>query len=128
MTAPFRVVVIEDDPDLRKLIQVTLQFTAGWEVATAADGPAGLTRVRDVRPDAVLVDLMMPDMDGYEVCRRLKADPATVAIPLILITARQQLDEARLRASGAAGVIQKPFDPDQLAPRVRALAADPPRG
>ncbi len=122
MAKGFSVVVIEDDPDLRKLIQVTLQFTAGWEVATAEDGPSGIAAVQAARPDAVVVDLMMPGMDGYEVCRRLKADKATTGIPLVLLTARKEVDENRVRAAGAAGVILKPFSLDELAPRIRGLS------
>ena len=125
MGTSFHVVVIEDDPDLRKLIQSTLQFTAGWEVATAADGPAGIAAVRSRRPDAVVVDLMLPGMDGYAVCRALKADPATAAIPLVLLTARKGIDEAEARGAGAAGVIFKPFTADDLAKRIATLCAPP---
>ena len=121
MVVPFRVVVIEDDSDLRKLVQATLQFTAGWEVTTAADGAEGIEAVRRLRPDAVVVDLMMPGMDGYEVCRRLNEHPDTAGIPLVLLTARKQLDDAQVEAAGAAGVIFKPFEPDELASRIRQL-------
>jgi DNA-binding response OmpR family regulator len=123
MAPAFSVVVIDDDPDLRQLIRLTLQFTAGWDVATAADGPSGIAAVGARHPDAVIVDLMMPGMDGYEVCRRLKAEAATARIPLVLLTARKELDEDRVREVGAAGVILKPFDLDQLAERVRTLCA-----
>ena len=122
----FQMVVIEDDPDLRKLIQVTLQFTAGWDVATAADGPAGIAAVRTRRPDAVVVDLMLPGMDGYAVCRALKADAATAAIPLVLVTARKDIDEAEARRAGAAGVIFKPFSLDDFSGRIEALCAPRP--
>lgn len=122
----FHVVVIEDDPDLRKLVQVTLQFTAGWQVATAADGPAGIAAVRTRLPDAVLVDLMLPGMDGYAVCRALKADAATAAIPLVILTARTEIDEAEARRAGAAGVLFKPFAPERLAERIQALCGGEP--
>ncbi len=121
MIVPFRVVVIEDDRDLRKLVQATLQFTAGWEVTTACDGAQGIEAVRRLRPDAVVVDLMMPGMDGYEVCRCLNEYPDTVGIPLVLLTARKQLDEAQVEAAGVAGVIFKPFEPDKLASRIHQL-------
>lgn len=120
MTASFRIVVIDDDPDLRKLVQATLQFMAGWEVATAASGGEGIDVVQRFRPDAVAVDLMMPDMDGFEVCRRLKADPATAAIPIVLLTGRQT-DGAQANAVGAVGVIDKPFDIERLAEQILAL-------
>jgi len=116
-----RVVLIEDDADLRRVVQLTLQFGASWVVETAPDGPSGLDMVKREKPDLVLVDLMMPGMDGYEVCRRLVADETTTRIPIVLLTARQNLDPERVRASGARGVITKPFDLDALAPAIVRL-------
>ena len=124
-TRAVRAVLIEDDADLRRVVQLTLQFGASWDVTTAPDGPAGIEAVRQLQPDVVLVDLMMPGMDGYEVCRRLLGDRATSAIPIVLLTARQNLDAARVRASGARGVIAKPFDPDALAAAILALCGAP---
>lgn len=121
MASGVRVVLIDDDADLRRLIRTTLEFTAGWVVATAGGGAEGLALVRAERPDAVIVDLMMPEMDGYEVCRRLKEDPATAAIPVVFLTARKRIDEAQVRAVGAAGVLFKPFEPDDLAARIADL-------
>ncbi|UCC71216.1 MAG: response regulator [Gemmatimonadota bacterium] len=123
MESGFRVVLVDDDPDLRKLVKLTLEFTAGWEVTLAADGAEGIEVVRDLKPDAAVVDLMMPGMDGYEVCRRLKDDPDTAAIPVVFLTARKELDEARVREVGASGVVIKPFDPDQLAEELQRLCA-----
>ena len=122
MGTPLRVVVIDDDPDLRNLIKLTLEFTAGWDVTTAQDGASGIETVRAIKPNLVVVDLMMPGMDGYEVCRRLKAEADTAEIPLVMLTARKQLDELQLEQVGAAGVVFKPFDPDELAKRVREIA------
>lgn len=121
---PVHVVLIEDDADLRRVVQLTLQFGAGWHVHTAPDGPAGIHAVKQRRPDIVLVDLMMPGMDGYEVCRRLINDDATARIPIVLLTARQNLDPERVRASGARGVITKPFDLDALAPEIVRLCQE----
>ena len=118
-----RAVLIEDDADLRRVVQLTLEFSASWSVTTAPDGPTGIHAVRESRPDVVLVDLMMPGMDGYEVCRRLLGDSATADIPIVLLTARQNLDAERVRASGARGVITKPFDLDTLAPSILSLCA-----
>ena len=121
---PVRVVLIEDDADLRRVVQLTLQFGASWNVKTAPDGPSGIALVKQLRPDIVLVDLMMPGMDGYEVCRRLVSDDATKRIPIVLLTARQNLDPERVRASGARGVITKPFDLDALAPAILRLTSE----
>ncbi len=121
MTPPFRVVLIDDDPDLRQLIKVTLEFTAGWEVATASNGADGIELVRKLNPDAVVADVMMPVMDGYEVCHRLKQEPSSATIPVVLLTARKELDDALIESSGAAGVLFKPFEPDELAARIRQL-------
>ena len=119
MDTTFRVVLIDDDPDLRRLVKLTLEFTAGWEVTTAADGAEGIDVVREVRPDVAVVDYMMPGMDGYEVSRRLREDPETADIPIVFLTARKELDDAQVRESGAVGVVVKPFNPDTLAEELR---------
>ena len=117
----FRALIIDDDRDLLRLIQRTLEFTAGWEVHTAPSGASGLELARRLGPNVILVDVMMPEIDGYEVCRRLKADPVTAGVPIVLLTARRDLDERRVKETGAAGVLFKPFQPDELARRVREL-------
>jgi CheY-like chemotaxis protein len=121
MADTFRALIIDDDRDLLLLVQKTLEFMAGWEVVTAGSGSAGIALARSAVPDVVVVDVMMPEMDGYEVCRRLKADPATAGVPIVLLTARRDLDQRRLTAAGAAGVLLKPFQPDQLARQLREL-------
>ncbi len=122
MAEPFRALVIDDDPDLLMLVRRTLEFTAGWEVATARSGAVGVELARALPvPHVILVDVMMPEMDGYEVCRRLKADPATAPVPIVLLTARRDLNKHKLTASGAAGVVLKPFQPTELARQVREL-------
>jgi DNA-binding response OmpR family regulator len=123
MADPFRALVIDDDRDLLNLIRRTLEFTAGWEVRTAPSGAAGLELAREAPIDVIVVDVMMPEMDGYEVCRRLKADTATAGIPIVLLTARRDLDQGRLAGTGAAGVVFKPFDPGELARQVRGFCA-----
>jgi CheY-like chemotaxis protein len=117
----FRSLIIDDDLDLLLLLRRTLEFTAGWDVHTASTGAAGLELARTIAPDAILVDVMMPEMDGYEVCRRLKADEGTARIPVVLLTARREMDPARLSAAGAAGVLYKPFQPAKLAQQIRDL-------
>jgi CheY-like chemotaxis protein len=115
----FRALIIDDDPDLLLLVRRTLEFTAGWQVATAGSGAAGIALAQATRPQVILVDVMMPEMDGYEVCRRLKADPALARIPVVLLTARRELNPRQLAESGAAGVVFKPFQPAELAQQVR---------
>ncbi|HUL48717.1 MAG TPA: response regulator [Gemmatimonadales bacterium] len=123
MAGALRALVIDDDRDLLNLIRLTLEFTAGWKVTTASSGVAGLSLATASSPrppdgpalDLIVVDVMMPEMDGYEVCQRLKADPATAGIPVVLLTARKELDEERVTRVGAVGVVLKPFDPQQLA-------------
>ena len=121
MADSFRALVIDDDRDLLNLIGRTLEFTAGWSVQTAPSGAAGIELARGSPPDVIVVDVMMPEMDGYEVCRRLKADPGTAGVPIVLLTARRDLDQSRVEGTGAAGVVFKPFEPGELARQVRAL-------
>src|SRR5881396_1571611 len=121
MADTFRALIIDDDRDLVRLVQRTLEFTAGWQVVTAGSGSAGIELARSAALDVILVDVMMPEMDGYEVCRRLKADPATATVPIVLLTARRDLNQARLAETGAAGVVLKPFQPEELARQVRGF-------
>src|SRR2546428_13904167 len=105
MVDAFRALIIDDDPDLLRLVRRTLEFTAGWEVVTAGSGAAGVELARSATTlDVILVDVMMPEMDGYEVCRRLKADPETAPGPLELLTGRRDLTQARMEVTGGAGV------------------------
>jgi len=123
MADTFRALIIDADPDLLRLVRRTLEFTAGWRVVTAGSGTAGIELARSATLDVILVDVMMPEMDGYEVCRRLKADPATAAVPIVLLTARRDLNQARLAETGVAGVVLKPFQPEELARQVREFCS-----
>jgi two-component system phosphate regulon response regulator PhoB len=118
------VLVVEDDGDIRDLLSFRLS-RAGFSVHEASDGESGLAAVAAIRPDVVLLDWMMPGMDGLEVCRRLRADPDTAAIPVVLLTARaRDLDVERGLAAGVDAYIAKPFTPAELLEAVRtALAA-----
>lgn len=113
-SGPFRVVVVDDDPEMVKAIRVMLRI-AGIEVLEALSGLTGFMLVKRELPDAVVLDIMMPDIDGYEVCRKLKLNPDTRGIPIIFLTARsgQQHIERGL-SLGAQGYITKPFTPDEL--------------
>jgi CheY-like chemotaxis protein len=115
------VLVVDDDPVIQKLLQVNFEME-GYAVITAGDGVEGLERAQADRPDIVVCDIMMPRMDGLEVARRLKADPNTASIPILLLSAKaQQADVAAGEATGADDYVTKPFDPLDLLQRVAGL-------
>ncbi|MBC7224743.1 MAG: response regulator [Anaerolineae bacterium] len=119
MTA--KILVVDDDPAALKLISYTLR-REGYEVSTAADGMEALTLARHERFDLIILDIMMPGMDGYEVCRRLRANPQTAGIPIIMLTARSQVrDKVSGFRSGTDEYITKPLLPHELVSRVKAL-------
>jgi two-component system phosphate regulon response regulator PhoB len=124
-----RAVVVEDEEDIRGLLAFTLR-EAGWETHTAATGEDGLELVRSVRPSVVLLDLMLPDISGIEVCRRLRADPANRLLGIVMVTARgDEYDRVLGFESGADDYVVKPFSVRELAMRVWALARSTvPRG
>lgn len=104
------VLFAEDDPHIRRVSEIALR-RAGFEVVCVSDGAEALQMLEDRLFDLVLLDGMMPKIDGLEVCRRIKADPRTARVPVVLLSARSQgADEAAGRAAGAAGYIRKPFD------------------
>jgi CheY-like chemotaxis protein len=110
-----KILVVEDDPDIQKLIRMSLKFQGVAEVFVASDGQECLEVVQGVRPDLILMDVTMPRLDGYETCRRLKADPRTRSIPVIFLTAKTQKAEEEIGTqAGALGYLTKPFDPMAL--------------
>ncbi len=113
-------VLIVDDQDPNRLLLRDLLEAQGHEVTEAIDGPSALRRVVEAAPDVVLLDIALPGMDGFEVCRRLKADPATASIPVLLVTALSQRDQRLLGiGAGANDYITKPIDKTDLSLRVR---------
>lgn len=115
------VVLAEDEPDIQLVARLALK-RAGFVVRVVNNGHEALAAVREAAPDVVLLDWMMPDMDGPEACRQLKADPATSHIPVIFVTARSQEAEIqRGLALGAVGYITKPFDALTLGDQVTRL-------
>jgi two-component system OmpR family response regulator len=110
-----RVLLVEDDPDILKVASLALRFDGRFHVLQASSGSQGLALARKEQPDLVVLDVMMPDMDGYETLKRLKADEATSEIPVVFLTARAQEPEMRKGlVMGAVGYLVKPFDPMQL--------------
>jgi twitching motility two-component system response regulator PilH len=104
------VLVIEDDPDQRRFLERMLGGS-GWRVVAAADGEAGLLAAAEHRPDAIVLDIMMPKLNGYQTCRRLKADPDTSAIPVIIVTTKDQpADAFWAKEVGAEAFLAKPVD------------------
>jgi len=116
-----RVLVVEDDVDIAALISHYLQ-KAGHTVDAAASGTAALKRVKEAAPDLILLDLMLPGMDGLLVCQTLRSDPATAAIPIIMLTARgEEAERIAGLELGADDYVTKPFSPRELTARVAAL-------
>ena len=106
-----RVLLIDDEDDIREVAQLSLELVGQWDVMTARSGAEGMVRAETVQPDAILLDVMMPEMDGAQTYRRLQANPATRDIPVVLLTAK--LFEPDTDRDGLEGVtvISKPFDP-----------------
>ncbi|RUR75972.1 response regulator [Chlorogloeopsis fritschii PCC 9212] len=116
-----QILVIDDEDDIRKLIQTCLEIMGGWQVLTAKSGTEGLLLAQTAQPDAILLDVMMPDMDGTSTFQNLQANPTTKHIPVILLTARGRSTEAyKFTQLGVKGVISKPFNPQKLATQVAA--------
>jgi diguanylate cyclase (GGDEF)-like protein len=122
MVGKFSVLVVDDDPDKRMLLTVALQM-AGYEVRTANDGEKGLAAVEAYQPDLIITDVMMPKMDGYELARRVRANPLTRFVPIIIQTAARNDAQDHRRGSevGALGYITDPTDIDLLLARARTL-------
>jgi DNA-binding response OmpR family regulator len=118
---PSRVLIVEDEPDIRDLVVHHLK-REGYQVSAASSGEEALRQVQAAPPDLVLLDLMMPAMDGLEVCRRLRQDPATAMLPIVMLTAKgDEVDRVLGLEIGADDYVVKPFSPKELLARVRAV-------
>ncbi len=110
-----KVMLVEDDPDIQVVARMSLKMCGIPNVVVVSDGEECLAKVGEVRPDLILLDVMMPKLDGYETCRRLKADATTKEIPVIFLTAKaQQFEVKHGMELGAVGYLVKPFDPTTL--------------
>ncbi len=116
------ILVIDDEVRLSAVVQVCLENLGGWNVVVAQSGKEGLIKAETNRPDAILLDVMMPDMDGLTLFQRLQESPTTQTIPVILLTAKAQTsDHAQFMQLGVVGVITKPFDPMTLSEQIATM-------
>ena len=119
---PHSVLIIDDEEDIRAVAAMSLETVAGWKVAVASSGAQGVARAEKLRPEAILLDVMMPGMDGPATFAALRKNPRTAAIPVVLLTAKTQSSERQQLAKlGVNGVLTKPFDPLTLAGEIAAI-------
>jgi CheY-like chemotaxis protein len=117
---PLRVLCADDEDDIRTILRLALSLDPELDVQFVASGAEALARARAGAFDAIVLDGMMPGLDGYETCRRLKADPATASVPIVFLTAKSQREETRRAlALGALACLTKPFDPMTIAGELR---------
>ncbi len=117
-----RILIIDDEADIREVTALTLETVAGWQVIVASSGATGIERASIEQPDAILLDVMMPDIDGPTTFHILKKNDNTAHIPVLLLTAKVQgADRRKLDALGAAAVLAKPFDPLTLADQISGV-------
>ncbi len=118
-----RILLVDDDPDIRRIGELCLSRLGGWEILPAGSGAHCLEIAAEEQPDLILLDVMMPGMDGPATLAELRRTPSTAGIPVIFLTARVQDNEvAGYLEQGAIGVVAKPFDPLELPSQIRAIA------
>jgi CheY-like chemotaxis protein len=121
-----RILIVDDEDDIREVAQLSLELMAGWQVIPAASGEEALRLAAEELPDAILLDVMMPGMDGPATVLRLREDPRIRHIPVLLLTAKvQATDRSRFAGLEVAGVLAKPFDPTALAGEISQLLGWP---
>ncbi len=117
-----KVLLVDDEEDVREIARLSLGRVGGMEVCDASSGPEGVQRAAEEKPDFILLDMMMPEMDGPATLNALRANPETASIPVVFLTAKALPSEIeRLRQMGAVGIVTKPFDPMTLADEVRRI-------
>jgi CheY-like chemotaxis protein len=118
------ILIIDDEEDIRDVTQLTLELEGGWTVLTAESGRQGVDLARFHHPDAILLDVMMPDMDGLMTAKVLQEFPDTQSIPVLLLTAKGATEIIEnFQGIGIAAAISKPFDPLQLVPQIKQILA-----
>ncbi len=121
MSEKKRILLVEDEKDLVEVVKIRLE-ASGYEVLTAADGQQALDKARAQKPDLIILDLMLPRVDGYKVCRMLKFDEKYKHIPVIIFSARaQEADKKLAQEVGAEAYITKPFEPQALLAKIEEL-------
>ena len=116
-----KILVVEDDPDQLEVIRLSLK-AAGFAIGTAANGTDALVKTRSISPDLIVLDLMLPGLNGFDVCESLRRDPATSSVPIIMLTGLcSQFGRFAGLESGANDFLLKPFDPQQLVSKVEGL-------
>ena len=119
---PKHILLVDDEDDIREVAALSLETVGGWRVSSASDGDSAVAMARAEAPDAVLLDVMMPGLDGPATFERLQDDPLTRDIPVILLTAKaQSADRRRFDELGVAGTLTKPFDPMTLSDQIAAI-------
>ncbi|MBG0743992.1 MAG: response regulator [Cylindrospermopsis raciborskii KL1] len=118
------ILIVDDEQDIRAIVRISLEKFAGWRTILAATAQEALEKARSQLPDAILLDITMPDTDGFQVWDQLQSDPLTKSIPVILLTAKtSSLDKKRFSDMGVAGVITKPFNPIIIWTQVQEILA-----
>lgn len=117
-----KILIIDDEDDIRQVAALSLETIAGWDVIVAGSGAQGIQQAMENLPDAILLDVMMPGMDGPTTFRELQKNPITANIPVILLTAKvQSADQSRFAGLGVRAVLTKPFDPLMLSDQMERI-------
>lgn len=117
-----RILIIDDEEDIRDVAALSLETVAGWDVMVAGSGAQGIARAIEHQPDAILLDVMMPGMDGPTTFRELRNNPVTAKIPVLLLTAKvRATDQRRFADLGVDAILFKPFDPMTLSTQIAAV-------
>ncbi|MDJ0775085.1 MAG: response regulator [Mastigocoleus sp. MO_167.B18] len=116
------ILLIDDEETIQEVVQIGIEIETGWKVSIASSGLEGITTAQSEQPDVILLDVMMPDMDGISTLARLKGNPSTKSIPVILLTAKTQIvDTNEFENMGAVDVITKPFNSMTLASKIAKI-------
>lgn len=124
MVAKKKILIIEDEPEVVMMMRARLEHE-GYQVIACPDGTEGISMVHEEKPDLILLDIMMPKIDGFQVCRLLKENPETRDIPVIFVTGLEVNDvKQKVKESGADGAIQKPYEPKELLEKVKGCLTE----